>query len=123
MKSQKMLLLACLFFGIVGVNSKAEEFAQNPDRMPSVGFALASGGESGTFTVRDSGFSAPQDLKTTTRAFVIDARVPVSNSVTLNGAVGFTGTNVDANETNILAGGKTDTSGVSLSIGVRFYLH
>ena len=102
---------------------KAAQFEGNPDRMPSIGLNWAGSAEEGESTVFGGGSSAKQNVEVSNGAFVLDLRLPVSNSVTLSAAIGSSVTTVEAPETPLLFGQKSETDGVGFSLGVRFYIH
>ena len=106
----------------VGSTSWAVEYPGNPDKVPSVGFNFGGIAESGDVTVTDSPNSAKQTIEMTNAHLILDVRVPVSNNVTLNGALGLSGSTSQANETPMLLGQKSESSGLSFNVGVRFYL-
>lgn len=101
----------------------AAEHAGNPDRFPSIGINWSGSAEDGDSTVFGGGSSAKQDVEVASGAFVLDLRLPVSSNVTFTAAIGSSATTVEAPETPLLFGQKSETSGLGLSVGVRFYIH
>lgn len=99
------------------------EVAGNPDRYPSVGLTWSGSAEDGDSVVFGGGSSAEQDVEVSNGAFVLDLRLPVSDTVTFSAAVGSSATEVEAPETPLLFGQKSKTSGIGFSLGVRFYIH
>lgn len=119
---KKTIALCGLVFGLTGM-AMAGEFPGNPDRFPSIGVNYTGAFESGDATVKDSGLSATQDAEISRGMLVLDGRLPVSNSFTINAAIGFTGTTTEAQETPLLLGSESDTSGAFINIGLRYYIH
>lgn len=119
MKKSSLLLLVFFLGGI----ASAGEYSGNPDRMPSVGLNFAGNAEDGDVTVFGSSASAKQDVKAANAAFIVDLRMPISNSVTITGAIGSIASRFEAPETTLLLGQKSETSGISFSVGIRFYIH
>lgn len=116
---KKMMMIAGLLLAAVGVRAEVEG---NPDRFPSIGINYTGAFEDGEGTAYDTGLSASQDIEISHGVLALDLRLPVSGNVTLNGAIGITGTEATANETNLLQGGKQETDGMFVNVGVRFYL-
>ena len=104
------------------INAFAGTFSDNPDHATSIGINYTGVATSGDLTLKSGGISASQDAETTSGALVIDTRIPVSQNVTLNAALGFVGFNATADETALLDGGESDESGMLFNVGVRFYL-
>jgi len=99
------------------------EFSDNPDRFASFGISLGLAGESGTAKLTDTGFSAEQDATFGSSDITLDFRAPVSNSVTLFGALSFLGDQQKYDETAQLAGQKLNASGAAIRIGARIYFN
>lgn len=96
---KKLIGMLSIMLGLSG-GLWAARFEGNPDKVPSF----------------------KQDLKVNNGRLVLDFRAPVSNSVTLNAAIGLTGSSSEAKETALLLGQKADTNGVSFNVGIRVYL-
>jgi hypothetical protein len=107
----------------MAIRVSAAEYPGNPDRFPSIGLNFAGSAETGDATTFGGGASAKQDLKVSNGALILDLRLPVSNNVTITGGVASIATKIDASETTVLFGSKSDTSGASFNLGVRFYIH
>lgn len=118
---KRVLVAGLLVAGIAGV-SFAGEHEGNPDRRPSIGVNYTGHFLSGDAEVTSGGLSAKQDADVVSGALTLDTRIPVSNNVTFNAAVGFIGTASEVKETNILNGGEDSLGGVLVNVGVRFYL-
>lgn len=119
-----MKIAFLLLVGIFMVASvSAGEYQGNPDRFPSVGISLIGNAEDGDSTTFGGGASGTQNVEVENGAFVVDLRLPVSDHITFTGAIGTSSTSVDAQETPLLFGQKSETEGVSFSVGVRFYIH
>jgi hypothetical protein len=102
---------------------KAMEHPGNPDRFPSIGLSLDGASQSGTLTTKATGASFSQDGDATDGALTLDTRLPISDNTTLYGAVGLISSKSSADETNILTGGETKSSGVAVHLGARWYIH
>lgn len=115
-----------LTLGIVcllsGVFSHAGDYPENPDRMTSIGVNYHGFSHTGTATTVVSPLKANQDIEIEGGTLIADIRLPVSNSTTLNFALGYQGGTTEAKETNLLAGGESDTDGITFTIGARFYI-
>ena len=119
MKKMALTIAGLLLAGYV----RAAEVEGNPDRFPSVGVQYIGASESGESVATAGGSSASQDVDLDNGLFLLDARIPLTANVTLTGAIGFSKTEVTAQETAIFAGQKTNTDGNSFSVGLRFYIH
>ena len=119
---KNFMLVALFVIGFSGL-AFAGEFERNPDRFPSIGLTLSLAGESGTATVKQTGFSANQNISSGSGSLVVDLRAPVSNSLTLFGAIGLTGSSLTADETNLLSGQDIRGGGFILSVGIRYYMN
>lgn len=115
-----MVAFTGLFLSSVAM---AAEYEGNPDRLPSIGINYSGLAETGDFTVTSSGVSAQQDMTIANGMLALDARLPISNSTTLNFAVGIIGSETTADETSLLTGGKSKSRGFSFNVGARFYIH
>ncbi|HMX95117.1 MAG TPA: hypothetical protein PKC50_07725 [Elusimicrobiota bacterium] len=112
-----------LGFTMMALTANAQEYSGNPDRLPSIGINLGGGAQTGDSRAFNSGTSAIQDVEQSYGELSLDVRLPVSDRVTLSGAIGFIGSSFEATETSQLLGQKTETNGVEFNIGVRFYIH
>ena len=119
----KRLTAFVLLLAAPMTNLTAGEYPGNPDRFPSIGVNFAGAAEDGTSTVSGGSVSARQDVEVSNGAFILDLRLPVSDNLTHLGAIGSHSTTVEAPETPLLFGQKSETEGVSFSVGVRFYIH
>lgn len=119
------LAIAGIFLGsmMIASTAMAQEYSGNPDRFPSIGINLGGGAQTGDSRALNSGSSAIQDVEQSYGALALDVRLPVSDRVTLSGAIGYIGSSFEATETPLLLGQKTETNGVEFNVGVRFYLH
>jgi len=85
-----------LVVGIVGIFigvgvGEAREFPKNPDRFPSFGITLESQSLEGDFKSPSAPAFGSQDVESTSRRLTFDTRLPLSNSFTLNLALGLVG--------------------------------
>lgn len=119
----RLFALAVLLVVLTTTPSFADEFERNPDRFPSIGLNLSFGGEKGTTEIEDGFLSADQDTEIGIFRLTLDTRVPVSNSWTLYGALSLTGTAVEMDETFDLAGSNTETGGITINLGARYYFN
>ena len=101
---------------------QAGEHPDNPDRFPSIGVFLDGAATSGEAEAKASGFTASQDVESTAGGLTLDLRLPISGRTTLYGAIGFISQTSELSETNLLAGGESDESGVAFRLGARWYL-
>lgn len=99
------------------------QYADNPDKYPSIGISLGYVPQTGDLRATAGVFSATQDAEITQHDITLDFRFPMSNSTTLFGAVSQGNIVVDYTETPLLAGSKTDVSGLGFRIGARFYFN
>ncbi len=113
-------LVSVLLLGVCAIGHT--EHSGNPDRYPSLGLNYTGIAESGDFTTKDSGFSAKQNTTINSGALVLDGRFPVSNSLTLNAAIGLTGTKSQGDETPVVTGSNLKTNGTLINVGIRFYI-
>jgi len=113
-------IMVGLLLGTVTI-SHADWFEYNPDHAPSIGLTYSGAMEDGDATVTDGPISVKQNVDAVSGMLVLDTRVPVSDNLTLHGAIGVTGTEIEATETPDLLGGKTETGGVFFSLGARIY--
>jgi hypothetical protein len=120
-KMKTMLMTGIMLFGIIAI-SRSGEIPENPDRFPSIGINYTGSFASGEGKAMASGISATQDIEVAQGTFALDTRIPVSRSITLNGALGFYGYTDKAKETLLLAGQESNLGGLFLNIGVRFYI-
>jgi hypothetical protein len=118
----KRLMLAAGLLMAAGI-AGAGERPGNPDKFPSIGVFYTGQAMGGDSTFTSSGLSTTQDATLRTGILSVDARFPVSNSVTLQGAIGTSWLTIDAEETSLLNGRKDDLGGLQFSFGARFYIH
>jgi hypothetical protein len=119
----RILGLGVVAIAIIAGPAFAGEFERNPDRFPSLGFTLNLTGSSGDNTVTSGGLSQSQDVSSGLVALEVDARVPVSPSVTLSGAVALVGSGGEADENAVFAGQEINEGGISLTLGMRYYFN
>jgi hypothetical protein len=101
----------------------AAEFDRTPDRFTSLGLTVNLTGASGDNTISSGGASASQDTASGLAGLEVDLRVPVSQSVTLSGALAVFGTGSEADETGLLTKQEINEGGVSLTLGMRYYFN
>jgi len=99
------------------------EYADNPDRFPSLGISIGLAGGSGTSELTAVGLSAKQDTTFGASDITADFHLPVTNSVTLFGALSLLGQQEKFDETAQLAGQKIDFSGAAIRLGARIYFN
>lgn len=121
MKKLIALFMVAVVIGVVKCN--AWEYPQNPDRFPSIGLNLS--GENGTGDVKYPSMPAlgSQDLSGTSSAFILDTRLPLSNSFTLNLALGGTSSELKGDANATFESSKQTMSGGIFNIGVRYYFN
>jgi len=117
-----------LVVGIVGIFigvgvGEAREFPKNPDRFPSFGITLESQSLEGDFKSPSAPAFGSQDVESTSRRLTFDTRLPLSNSFTLNLALGLVGGEAEAEETSLLHSAKTEQDGTYFRIGARYYFN
>ena len=100
----KLTVTCALFLATIsmGVNAHAAQYPDNPDRFPSLGLHIGGAAESGDATFTDTGLFTKQDVTISTGRLLLDLRLPVSNSITLLGSLGFHGGTVEGKETALL---------------------
>jgi len=119
MKIKMMLMVLAL----CAASAHAWEKKANPDRFTSVGINLTGQSANGIWDTTLRNTLGNQSVKTNASMFVVDLRVPVTNWMTLNTAVGLTSVTLEAEETPYLAGQKVNQSGGMFSVGARFYFN
>jgi hypothetical protein len=117
----KSILVAILV--LVPAIASATEFERNPDRFPSIGISLGLQGESGETKLTFGGASAKQDTTFGASDITLDTVIPISDSVSLFGALSLLGDRTKADETGVLDGATVDMSGLGLRIGARIYFN
>jgi hypothetical protein len=101
----------------------AAEYDRNPDRFTSLGLTVNLTGSAGDNTVSSGGLSASQDVASGLAGLEVDLRVPVSQSVTLSGALAIFGSGSEADETAVFSKQEVNEGGVSLTLGMRYYFN
>ena len=119
MKIIMMIAVVMLTSSVVG----AWEKKRNPDRFTSMGINLTSQASTGLWESTLNDAFNNQSVNTTSSLFVVDLRVPVTNWLTLNSAIGIVSHSIAAEETPYLAGQNLNQDGGMFSIGARFYFN
>jgi len=119
----QILGLGLLSIVLVAGTAVAAEYDRNPDRFTSLGLTLNLTGSSGDTTLSSGGLSASQDTASGFAGVEVDVRVPVSQSVTLSGALAVFGSGSEADETAALFKQEVNEGGVSLTVGMRYYFN
>lgn len=117
----KSILVAILV--LAPAIASAMEFERNPDRFPSIGISLGLAGAAGETEFKFAGASAKQDTTFGQSDITLDTVIPVSQSVTIFGALSLLGERDEADETAILDGATTDMSGLGIRLGARIYFN
>lgn len=118
------------------------EFANNPDRFPSIGLNYGMLNTFGGFkeTTSVTNYDLNQAVKFNTQDIILDGRFPVSDRFTLNLSGGLTSIRLEGRDIsvapqqakNFINGGSpadsqyatnSDMFGYNFSIGLRFYFH
>jgi hypothetical protein len=115
----KRFLSIVSLLAMVPASSFAWEHPKNPDRFPSIGFTYSSTAEEGEMKTQ----GATQDVETAGGALVLDTRLPLSNSFTLNVGLGLTASTVEGKDNQYFYGSETDTKGGTFFIGGRYYFN
>lgn len=101
--------------------AQAREFALNPDRFPSIGLSLEGEGYEGETKFPSAGLK--QDSEFGYSRLTIDTRLPLSNSFTLELALGSVGRRYEADETPFLDSVDERQGGGYFRIGGRYYFN
>jgi len=120
---KKLVAVLGLVTVVSVVNCGAWEYPQNPDRFPSIGLNLT--GESMAGEVKSPSFPAlgSQDIEGTDSTLVLDTRLPLSNSFTLNIALGGTRNETKYKQTPTQDSAEIKGDGGIFSIGCRYYFN
>lgn len=118
---KKIILVVVLCSVPVVVNGW--EFPKNPDRFPSVGLALSGQSLSGDQSSPSNPSVGSQGYETSIAMLAIDTRLPLSNSFTLDLALGSVSSDASADETIHLNSAKADATGGYFRIGARWYFN
>ena len=119
---KKLSALMLFLSGSVAV-SFAGEHPLNPDRFPSIGLSLSGQGVSGDQTFPSAPGVGAQDREDSLGMFIIDTRLPLSNSFTLELALGSVSYLEESKETVSLNSAKFDGTGGYFKIGARWYFN
>jgi len=114
---KKMLLATFL---LLPQYALAREYPLNPDRFPSIGLTYSGTSQEGDFVSAGGG---SQDIEERYGELVFDTRLPLSNSFTLNLAIGAVATVTEGKDSPTIFADETDTSGALLRIGARYYFN
>lgn len=96
--------------------------SRNPDRFPSVGFSY-SGAPGLTGNAEAFSGSASESRTMTANSFSLaaDLRVPVSDTLTIFGAVSYSQQATELPETSVYIGQRNKLDGIYITLGARFY--
>ena len=121
-KSFSLLISVAILMAIcIPGQALAARYEQNPDHIPSIGISAGSGWLTGTLDVLNSGSTTSQDASEVFYDVTLDFRLPVSERLTLFGAVSGVGKSYEQDETAALTGEKIDLFGGAGRIGLRIY--
>jgi len=117
--------LAILAFVALGSSQAwGWEYPNNPDRFPSVGLSLSGQSVSGEVSYPSAPGAGVQNAELSTGLFILDTRLPLSNSFTLNLALGSAAYAEKYEATQSLNSKKFESkSGGYFSIGARYYFN
>lgn len=116
---KKIVLVA--FAMAIASPMAAVEHPLNPDRFPSIGLSYEGFGSEGELEVRGTAFK--QDVEESTAFLILDSRLPLSNSFTLDIAFGLVGARSELKETPALFGQETTQGGGYFRLGARYYFN
>ena len=119
---KKLSALMLLLSGLVAV-SFAGEHPLNPDRFPSIGLSLSGQGVSGDQTFPSAPGVGALNREDSLGMFVIDTRLPLSNSFTLELALGSVSYLEESDESAFFNSSKFDASGGYFRIVARWYFN
>lgn len=97
----------------------AWEHPLNPDRFPSVGLSYEGATMEGEIKTQGVG----QDTEIRTGLLLLDARLPMSNSFTLELGIGSSAMELEAKESPFFFAGENKTTGAFTRIGARYYFN
>ncbi len=118
----KKLIVASLIAASSTI-AHAWEHPLNPDRFPSIGASLSGSSTGGDASYPSAPFVGSQNVEHNTGMFVVDTRLPLSNSFTLGLAVGSISQKTTVDETPNLDSQKFDGRGGYFSISGRYYFN
>jgi opacity protein-like surface antigen len=101
--------------------AQAREYALNPDRVPSIGLSLEGEGFEGETKYPSAGVK--QDSELGYSRLTIDTRLPLSNSFTLELALGSVGRRFQADATPFIDSVDEKMNGGYFRIGGRYYFN
>jgi len=116
--SLKAVAVSCLALSLAS-SASAWEKAKNPDRFPSIGLTYTGIAEDGEY--KTLGFT--QDTELLSRSLVLDTRLPLSDSFTLNLGLGTTASEIEGEESAAFNADEFESSGALFTVGGRFYFN
>lgn len=118
----KLFILIAISCGVLFFSSPAtaREYEKNPDRFPSIGLTYESFGLEGETDFRGV---AKQDVEESGGAIIFDWRMPLSQSITMNLALGAIGSLTEGVSMPQVTGYKTELGGGYFRLGMRYYFN
>ncbi len=119
----KRLMAAAALVAAMAAGATAREYPDNPDRFPSIGLALDGNSAEGELKYPSAPGLGTQDARWAVARLIFDARLPLSNSFTLDLALGSVGFLQTADQTPSLNSSRFEAGGGYFRIGARYYFN
>lgn len=119
----KKIIFAAILVTLTSTFSFAWECPKNPDRFPSIGLSLSGQAASADQSYPSFPTGGSQNREDSVGMFILDTRLPLSNSFTLDFAIGSMHVKQTLDETATLDSQKYDANGGYFKIGARYYFN
>lgn len=120
---KKRIVLILVGSALLSAAAQAWEHPANPDRFPSIGFSLQGYGTRSDVTVPSAPGAGKQESEDAIAFLILDTRLPLSDSFTLDLAIGSVGVKGTSQTTSAFLGTDVEGSGGYFRIGGRFYFN